>query len=124
MCAPVWPAARTISSAPSMSVPGTSSIRSRACVNVGMPARAASAATIRYSSGLTPGAYPSSTPMPSAPSARSADSASMIAATCSGEAARCQRRSPRLARNPSSEVPGVMPATACIRAIAQDVEKP
>ena len=90
MWAPVWPAARTISSAPSMTAPGTISMRSRAWVKVGRPASAASSATRRYSAGLAAGAYPSRTPMPSAPSARSADNRASKAVTCAGSAGRCQ----------------------------------
>ena len=56
MCAPVCSAARTISSAPSIGTSGIISIMSRACVNVGIPALAASAATRRYSSGSVRGA--------------------------------------------------------------------
>jgi hypothetical protein len=62
--------------------------------------------------------------MPSAPSARSADSASSIALICPGSAGRCQRGSARLARNALSDAPGGIPATACIRACAQDAAKP
>ena len=75
---------------------------SRACVKVGTPASAASPATWRYSSGSVAGAYPTSTPMPSAPSARSADSRASMAVICWGVAGRCQASLARLARNVAS----------------------
>ena len=56
MCAPVSPAALTISSAPSINPSGRNSARSLVCVKTGAPADAASAATRRYSAGGTPGA--------------------------------------------------------------------
>ena len=62
--------------------------------------------------------------MPSAPPARSADSRARIAVTSAGSARRCQAGLAMLARNVSS-LPSIgTPATASIRASAQDVANP
>ena len=107
-----------------MSVRGASSIMSLACVNVGAPASAARPATCRYSPGLAAGAYPMSTPMPSAPSARSPDSRPSMAVTSAGVASRCHSLAAMLPSSVPSRPSGVRPATASIRACAQDAAKP
>ena len=67
MAAPVSAAAIAISSEPSIGVVGSTSMSSRTWVYVGAPAAAASRATALNSAGSEWGAYPISTPIPSAP---------------------------------------------------------
>ena len=62
--------------------------------------------------------------MPSAPSARSAESRARRAAICPGAAGRCQPGLAMLARNADRLASGSIPATASIRAIAQDAANP
>ena len=124
MWAPVAPAVRTTSSAPSINVSGASSTMSRECVNVGAPALAANAATARYSAGSTPGVYPMSTPTPMAPAVRSVSIWSRIRASCVAVAACCHAvptNPPKIAAALPSSGP---PPIACMRAAAHDAEKP
>ena len=62
--------------------------------------------------------------MPSAPSARSADKRASNAVTCAGSAGRCQAGSEMRAMKAFRLGSGGRPATACIRASAQEAAKP
>jgi len=62
--------------------------------------------------------------MPIAPSDRSADSRASTALTSAGAAGRCQAGVAMLPRNTSSLPSSAIPATASIRASAQDVANP
>jgi hypothetical protein len=99
-------------------------MRSRAWVKVGTPAAEASAATATYSSGVVPGAYPSSRPIPSAPSAMSDSRILRTRPISVGVAARCHRGSPRLAHGGSTEPPALTPASTLILASAQEAANP
>ena len=100
MWAPVSPAARTISSAPSTGPSGVNSTRSRAWVKVGTPPAAASAATRTYSCGRGAGRVPEQQADPQRPVGdigfeQAEDAVDLGRA----EAARCQRGSARLANS-------------------------
>ena len=93
-------------------------------MNVGSPLAAASAATRRYSPGDAPGAYPTSRPIPSAPSATSASSSPRTRPISAAEAARRHRGSARLANSGPIEPSNVTPASTSILASAQDAANP